>query len=364
MARIFQRGNNWGIDYSVNGVRKRDIIGPNKAIALLALKKKQILIAENKHLDVKRIPKIKFSEFSVQYIESYLKPNRPTTWHTAESYNIRHLNNAFGEKFLHEITSMDIEKFRQERLKVVGKNTVNKNVASCRAMFNKAIEWGLFEGRSPVSGIKFYKLDNRRLRFLEKEDIKRLLSHCEGHLKDIVEFAINTGMRRGEIFNLKWHDIDWNNGFIHLLKTKNNDKREIPLNENVRSILVRVKRSPDSPYVFSSFNGKAFVDIKKSFHTALKNAAIENFRFHDLRHTFASQLIMSGVDFLTVKELLGHKSIEMTLRYSHLSCDHKKRAVKVLDELNGANVAQPFHIRTVNNEIPNSYENLAIGFLA
>ena len=147
-------------------------------------------------------------------------------------------------------------------------------------------------------------------------------------------------MRKGEIFNLKWHDIDWNNGLIHLLRTKNNEKREIPFNETVRGILIRIKRNPESPYVFSSFKGKPFVDIKKSFHTALTKAGINDFRFHELRHTFASQLVMSGVDLLTVKELLGHKNIEMTLRYSHLSCNHKKQAVKALDQLNGTNLAQ------------------------
>ncbi len=343
----------WGIDYKANGIRKREIVGPNKAIAQIALKKKQVLIAENKFLDIKRLPRMKFTELADKYIELYLKPNRPN-WHKAEDHNIRHLKSFFGDRYITDITAIDVERFRLERLKCVGKNSVNKNTACLRAMFNKSIEWKLFEGRNPVSGIKFYKLDNKRLRFLEKEEIGRLLSHCEGHLRDIVEFAINTGMRRGEIFNLKWHDVDWTNGIIHILKTKNSEKRELPVNETVRNILIRVKRDPNSPYVFMSFDGKPFVDIKKSFHTALVKAGIENFRFHDLRHTFASQLVMAGVDLLTVKELLGHKKIEMTLRYSHLSCDHKKRAVKALDGLNGTNLAPSTPTQPLTIEIPDS----------
>ncbi len=354
MSRVFKRGNNWGIDYSVNGIRRREIVGQNRSIAVKALQKKQVLIAENRYLDVKRLPKIKFKELSEKYIEMYLKPNRPTWW-KSEKHNIRHLNNYFGEKYLYEINPIDIEKFRQERLQVVSKSSVNKNVGCLRAMFNKAIEWEFFDGRNPASKIRFYKLDNKRLRFLEKEEIKRLLDNCEGHLKDMIEFAINTGMRKGEIFNLKWQDIDWNNGLIHLLVTKNNEKREIPMNETVRNILIRVKKNPDSPYVFSSFNGKAFVDIKHSFYTALAKSGIENFRWHDLRHTFASHLVMSGVDLLTVKELLGHKKIEMTLRYSHLSCDHKKRAVKALDGLNGTNMAHDQNLKTVNLLTATSY---------
>ncbi len=334
MANVFQRGQSWGIDFTVNGGRKREMVGPNKAIALMALQKKLVLIAENKYLDIKRQPKIKFQELVDKYIELYLKLNRPTWW-KSEKHNLRHLGNFFGNKLVHEITTLDVEKFRQERLTVVSKSSVNKNVGCLRAMFNKAIEWGLLSTKNPAAGIKFYKLDNRRLRYLEKEEIPRFLGNCQGHLRDIVEFAINTGMRKGEIFNLKWHDVDWTNGLVHVLHTKNHEKREIPINESVRNILVRVKKNPESPFVFSSFNGKAFIDIKKSFSTALNKSEIVDFRFHDLRHTFASHLVMAGVDLLTVKELLGHKTMAMTLRYAHLSCNHKKQAVKALDNLGG-----------------------------
>lgn len=198
MARIFKRGNVWGIDYSADGIRKREIVGENKAIALKALQKKQVLIAENKFLDIKRQPKMKIKDLIDKYIELYLKQNR-VSWEKAEKNNLRHINSFMGGRYLHEITPVDVEKFRLERLKYVSKCSVNKNVGCLRAMYNKAIEWKLFDGVNPVRGIRFYKLDNRRLRYLEKEEIRRLLSHCEGHLKDIVEFAINTGMRKGEI---------------------------------------------------------------------------------------------------------------------------------------------------------------------
>ena len=185
MARVFKRGNVWGIDYSVNGIRKREIVGENKAIALMALQKKQVLIAENKFLDVKRQPKMKVRDLNDKYIELYLKQNR-VSWEKAEKNNLRHINNFMGGRYLHEITPVDVEKFRLERLQFVSKCSVNKNVGCLRAMFNKAIEWKLFEGINPVKGIRFYKLDNRRLRYLEKEEIRRLLCHCEGHLKDIL----------------------------------------------------------------------------------------------------------------------------------------------------------------------------------
>ena len=357
MARVFKRDTSWGIDYVADGIRRREIVSKNKVMAQKALRKKLVLIDENRFLDVKRQPKVRLSELIEKYIELYLKPNRPTWW-KSEKHNLRHLVNYFGNRYLHEINPINIDEFRLDRLTQVSQASVNKNVACLRAMFNKAIEWNLFPGRNPAAGIKFYKLENKRLRFLEKEEIARLLSVCRGHLKDILEFAINTGMRKGEIFNLKWHDIDMTNGIIHVLKTKSGQRREIPMNETIKNIFFRVRKDPGSPYVFASHTGKAFIDVKHSFYTALKEANIENFRFHDLRHTFASHLVMSGVDLLTVKELLGHKKIEMTLRYSHLSCAHKKRAVMALDQLSGTNKAHDLTSEALSQEFSDRYESM------
>jgi len=336
---LTDKNSTYYIEYRHESRRIREKIGQNRKFAEMVLAKRKVEIAENKFLDKKEVVKTKFSDMVEKYIELYLKINRPTWW-KSEKHNLRHLQAFFGDKHLHEITSLDVEKFKVDRLKVVGKNSVNKNLGCLRAMFNKAREWRLFDGENPVHNRQFLKLDNRRLRYLEKDEIARLLSCCDGHLKDIVEFAINTGMRQGEIFNLKWEDVDFNTGLIHLLKTKSGNKREIPMNEAVKAVLRRVKRPPEAIFVFSSFhNGKIyngpFNNVKHSFKTALAKAGIANFRFHDLRHTFASHLVMAGVDLLTVKELLGHKTIEMTLRYSHLSGEHKLKAVQSLDGIIG-----------------------------
>ena len=137
-------------------------------------------------------------------------------------------------------------------------------------------------------------------------------------------------MRRGEILSLKWHDIDFKRNIIYLLNTKNSDKREIPMNEEVKTALITVRKHPSSPYLFYNKDGSQICDVKKSFFTAMQKSGIRNFRFHDLRHTFASHLVMLGVDLNTVRELMGHKSLNMTLRYSHLSPNHKRRAIENL----------------------------------
>ena len=179
---------------------------------------------------------------------------------------------------------------------------------------------------------KFFKENNQHLRFLEKDEIIKLITNGPEPLKSIIIVALNTGMRRGEIMGLKWRDIDFRRGVIHLFNTKNGEKREVPMNEEVKNALIGIRKHPKSEYIFTKNDGRPYGDFKKSFFTALKKSDIKEFRFHDLRHTFASHLVMSGVDLNTVRELLGHKSLAMTLRYSHLSPSHKKHAVETLSK--------------------------------
>jgi integrase len=137
-------------------------------------------------------------------------------------------------------------------------------------------------------------------------------------------------MRKSEILNLTWDNVDLKNGLILLEKTKNGERREIPMNEPLKQLFRQLfsRRRLDTEYVFvNPETGKRYIDLKRSFATACKKSGIRDFHFHDLRHTFASQLVMNGVDLKTVQELLGHKDIKMTLRYSHLSQAHKKEAV-------------------------------------
>jgi len=328
---IYKKKNDYYIDYYANSRRIREKIGPSKPLAENVLRKRKVEVAEGKHLDIRKQQKIKFEDFADEYVELYLKPNRKD-WEKSEIFNIRRLKRFFKGRYLYEITPLLVEKFKIERRKEVGPATTNRSLSCLRAIINKAILWEKFKGTNPIrkGKVNFFKENNTRTRYLEKEEIVKLLQHCRGRLKPIVVVALNTGMRRGEILNLKWKDIDFRRGIIYLYQTKNNEKREIPMNEAAKTALIRVRKHPESAYIFCDIGGQPFKNVRKSFWTALKKSGIVNFRFHDLRHTFASHLVMSGVDLNTVRELLGHKSLDMTLRYSHLSPDHKKRAVDVL----------------------------------
>jgi len=137
-------------------------------------------------------------------------------------------------------------------------------------------------------------------------------------------------MRKEEILNLKWSNVDFKNGVVIVEGTKNGEIRKIPMNKKLTATLEGAKKVSKSGYVFSE-NGNPYGDVKTGWWSALKKAKIEGFRFHDLRHTFGSRLGMAGVDLRTIQELMGRKDIKMTMRYSHPTPEHKKNAVKVLD---------------------------------
>ena len=167
---------------------------------------------------------------------------------------------------------------------------------------------------------------------MSPEECQALIDYCPSYLKPIVITALHTGMRKTEILSLKWKQVDMKNGLIHLSDTKSGKRRSVPINETLYITLKSIDRRLDVQYVF--FNpktGKRYADIKKAFNRAREKAGILDYTFHDNRHTFASSLVMAGVDITTVQELLGHKDIKMTLRYSHLAPAHMKKAVNILD---------------------------------
>jgi len=314
---IFKRGENWYIDYYVNGRRKREKVDPSKSLAQFALKKRQLEVAEGKFLDIKKEVKIRFCDLARTYLETYSKVNK-RSWKRDE-LSIKYLNGALGQKYLHEINPLDIEKYKQKRIQGLKPATVNLELACLKHIFTKAIEWGKAKG-NPAARVRLFKLNNMRTRYLEKEEIGRLIQACPEHLKPIVTVALFTGMRKGEILNMKWSDIDFARGIITLFHTKNGEKREVVMNDVVYATLMGVKKTPDSSFVFCNKKGRPYrVDADTAFRSALKKTGIKDFRFHDLRHVFASQLMMMGSNLSVVQKLLGHKTLQMTQRYAHLA---------------------------------------------
>ncbi len=185
--------------------------------------------------------------------------------------------------------------------------------------------------------------NNARLRFLMEDEIIRLLDACADHFRPIVETALFTGMRRGELFGLTWDMIVAGKIRLPGWLTKNGEPRNIPVSDRLDDVLTaqRRKNQMKSQHVFCNENGGRVLDIRAAFQGACRRAGIENFNFHDLRHTFASHLVMRGRALKEVQELLGHKDIQMTMRYSHLAPEYLEAGVNSLNDLAGATKTLP-----------------------
>ncbi len=340
MGTTFRRGKRWGISYiDPVGRQIRKIVAPYKETAEMILKKIETQIAEGKYLDVRQEKRILFDDFVREYINIHVKFENVKSFSKFRCL-INNLKNHFKGKYLHQIDTLVVRQYLSKRLEKVKASTVNRDFTMLKSMFNRAIEWGMFSRTNPVNGIKKLSEKNSRCRWLTEEEQDRLLSYCKGHTRVLVIIALKTGMRWSEIVSLKWHQspnsnyVDFDRGmiFIHESLAKSEKSRHIPLSNAVRLALREIPRSHGSDYIFlNPETNKPLGSIKLSFKTALRKAEIQDFRFHDLRHTFASQLVRNGVDLYTVQKLLGHSTPAMTQRYTHLHEDHLKEAIEKID---------------------------------
>src|SRR5208283_1726113 len=260
---------------------------------------------------------------------------RHKAWKESGKCMSNHLSICLGEILVRDFTARHVEQFQSAEI-ARGKSPayINRQVTLLKSMFTKAVDWDMCgeDVLRKVRKAKALKGVVNRLRYLSQDECRTLIDKCESHLKPIVSMALNTGMRKGEILGLKWDNVDLKHGFILLDKTKNGERREIPIDKTLRATFTAIARRLDLPYVF--FNPDTdlpYGDIKNAFNRAVRKAGIKDFHFHDLRHTFASHLVMAGVDITTVSKLLGHKSLTMTLRYSHLAPNHLQNAVNMLN---------------------------------
>lgn len=301
------------------------------------------------------------------------------THRKAAKSNVARIRTNFAaqwDKPLSELNALAIEKWRQDRLnhsvKPAKPTTVNRDLAALKAAITKAVEWELLE-RHPLSTVKPSKVDTegivRYLSATERDALFAALQQRENskrgeratanawrrkrnypdlpnfddrafydHLQPAVIISLHTGLRQGELLSLSWTDVNLHAQQLSIKgsNAKSGKTRHIPLNSEALTALDRWRQqSPNSNVlVFPGSKGKKIVDIKTAWAKLLTAAKIENFRWHDMRHDFASRLVMVGVDLNTVRELLGHADLKMTLRYAHLAPEHKAAAVEKLVKAN------------------------------
>lgn len=338
MRGIYKRGSTYYVDFAYKGQRYREPAGESFSIAQGYLAKRKAEVIDSYH-SKKIIPeKILFSDFADLYLEEHCKVNN-AAWKASE-HMLKGWKEFLGNKYLNEITVNDIEKFKAQKLKKSKPATINRYLACLKCLFNLAkYRWEYFTGENPVKKVKLLKENNERTRFLTTEEFQNLLNSANPTLKLIMLFAANTGMRKSEIQNLQWTQIDFSNKIIYLIKTKGNKRREIPINNTTEQILNQLKDNK-SKWVFAKPNGLKYGDWRTAWDNLLKKNNITDLKFHDLRHTFASHLVMNGTDLYTVQQLLGHSTSKMTQRYAHLSMQHKQNAVNTLKGLNGTITSQ------------------------
>ena len=327
-----RRGSpHWWIRYAdPNGRIVRESTGTSeKKLARDILAKKRVLVVEGRHLDKKKIPRTTFFELCDQYWELWGK-HRPMK---GLFHMIKIWKSKIGNLPVKEVSQQRIESFLNSHCENLTGATRNRHLTMLKAMFNKGSQWGLVI-ENPAVGIGRLREAGARTRFLDHEEIKRLLNSASEEFLPILITALHTGMRRGEILNLKWSEVDLGNNIITVQESKSGRQRVIPIDETLYKVLYRLPSRFQKGYVFPSpvKLGKRRFDVLRQWRNVIRKADLENVRFHDLRHTFASHLVMNGVDIKTVQELLGHASLNMTMRYSHLAPDHRLRAIKTLDK--------------------------------
>ncbi|MBI2069578.1 MAG: tyrosine-type recombinase/integrase [Elusimicrobia bacterium] len=323
MGSLRLRGDIWYVDYHHQGRRFRERVGTSKTLAVQALNKRLTEIAEGKFFPERNKPSITFREMANLYWEHYAKTKKGarTTW----PY-VKKLSEVFGDKRLDQISILDITAYLNGLKANLSPAAVNRYHAFLSSIFYRAIDWEKFSGHNPASKVKKLQEDNKRLRYLSQEEMAALLKAAHPRLYPALVCAMMTGMRKSELLSLDWKNVDVERGFIYILKSKSGKKREIPVSSKLRQVLLSL-----GPKESGSVFELPEIMMRRYFDRALKEAGIRDFRWHDLRHTFASHFVMRTKDIPALQSILGHATAQMTQRYAHLANSHLAVNMEIFD---------------------------------
>lgn len=336
---VRKRGNRWYFDFMVRRVRYRGAVpeARTKWQAEKAEARIRLEVYEN------RYGRSSEGQLLSEFVEKVYLP-----WSQANKRSSRDdelhakvICDFFAGKTFDRISPLLIEKFKKQRRESVTRYererrpaSVNRELAALSRIFSLAIDNGITD-TNPCRKVKKLRENNERRRYLSSEEQRRLMAALIGrraHLQPLVLLAVNTGMRRGELLSLTWRNVDFQRGVIHVTNTKTGRDRDVPMNSEVRSILLELQRqAKEEGSVFRNRKtGVNLTDVKTAFNGACTDAGVHDFRFHDLRHTAATRLADAGADAFTIAEILGHTTLQMTKRYTHATDERKRQAVEAL----------------------------------
>lgn len=338
---LFRRpdSKDWWMSFTVNSkFYRRSTETTDKKLAERIYAKILTQVIEGKWFDVDEARKHTFEELMDRFMEEHAPKTEPTTQRRYIAART-HLGRYFENMTLAEITPRAISDYiTKRRNESASASTINKEYCMLSKAFNLAVKQWEWCRDNPCSKVPREKENNQITRWLASHEEKRLLEASNGYLGEqlveIIILAMHTGMRLKEILDLKWSDVDLFRKVIVVLRTKNKDPKTLPINQTVYELLLRKSKVINmTGYVFTTSNGTRIGarNLQREFYKALKKANVQNFRFHDLRHTFATRLVQSGEDLYKVAKLLGHRDISTTQRYAHHYPESLRSSVNILD---------------------------------
>ena len=333
---LVKRGSLWWMSFMFNGQQVRRSTGTSdRRLAEAILGKVKVQIVEGRFFEKPKEEPRRFFELMDRFATEHA-PRRAS--YPRLMTHVSHLKQFFGDVLLSEVTPKRIVAYKNKRYADhVMPATINRELATLKKAFNLGRREWEWCSDNPVTRVSMEKENNARDRWLSLEEEYRLCHVAPAWLRDIVIFAIHTGLRMGEILALTWHAVDLSRRTLMVCQSKNGERRTIPLNGTVMDLLqqrVRIKPVGVNS-VFWSEAGTPLdgPNLRRAFRSALKKAKIEDLHFHDLRHTFATRIVQVGVDLYKVQRLLGHKSPQMTQRYAHHYPESLRDGVDALERV-------------------------------
>jgi integrase len=336
---LYRRGQVWWMRFTYKG---RQIRKPtettDKKMAERIYHKVMTQVAEGKWFDQPFGSDKTVRELLEKYLKDHSARNKAPRTHIRDKSLANHINNTFGDYLLTAVSPRSLSEYKvRRRDEGAAPNTVNNELRLLSHAYNLAVrEWEWVEF-NPVSRVSKERVNNQVERWLTHEEERTLLAVCPQWLREIIIFAVNTGLRQSEILDLTWDRVDLFRKTLVILEQKNRGKDTLPLNAQALDVLrARNKvRSIKLNRVFFNSEGEAIDarNLPRAFYIAVKKAKLAKCRFHDLRHTFATRLVQAGVDLYKAQKLLRHKSPIMTQRYAHHFAESLRDGVETLDKI-------------------------------
>jgi len=325
---VRKRGKNYWLFGRYNGIRLDRSLKTTVKAEAEEIAKAIVRRTLGTAFGVRVVKEIRLNALMEKY-EQYCADNNRRSTYLKKRFNVKNILAYFGDVPLRAVSPEGIESFKKTRRASVSPATVNRDLSTLKHALRLAVTWGYLEA-SPAAHVPKFKEPNGRVRYLKQEEAEALLEACSDELRPLVTTALNTGMRLGELLGLDWSHVDLKRRQIRVVDSKNNESRVVPINAVLYNTLSKLRHREGA--VFLSRYGRGYNYIDNGFRAALIRAGIEDFSFHDLRHTFASWLAMEGVPLSTISRLLGHKTVQMTMRYAHLSPDYMADVLELLTQ--------------------------------